>query len=106
MYKLTIAAAVVASASAINTVAKTEDVADRDVSKLAPLQQAEIPSQDQIDRAVNYFGNNADCADLFNQLIRIRTNINTQIEEYKVIQAKYDRDCKSLLNLIILYRRL
>lgn len=96
MYKLTIAAAVVASASAINTVAKTEDINDRNVDQLAPLTQAEIPTQDQIDRAINYFGDNADCADLFNQLIRIRTNINTQIEEYKVIQTRYDKECKFL----------
>ena len=94
MYKLTIAAAVVATASAVNTVAKTEDVKDRDISSLSPLTQADVPSQDQIDRAINYFGDNQNCVDLFNQLIRIRTTINTQIEEYKVLQTRYDKECK------------
>jgi hypothetical protein len=102
MYKLTLTAAIVASAAAINTDVKakaaSQDVADRNIDSLAPLTAAEVPTQAQIDRAINYFGDNADCVDLFNQLIRIRTTINTQIEEYKVLQTKYDRDCKILFN--------
>lgn len=106
MYKLTIAAVAVAGVAAINTDAKTADIKDRDVSNLSTLNLVETPSQEQIDKVNNYFGNNVNCIDLFQQLIRIRTNINTQVEEYKVIQGRYDKECKFLHESNVFYRRL
>lgn len=97
MYKLIFTSAVVASVTATNTNSQTQDPSERDISYLDPLIPAEVPTQEQIDGVIAYFGDNVYCIDLFNQLITIRKQITTLTEEYTTIETTYNTECKSLI---------
>lgn len=97
MYKLSLAAALLIGAKAVNTEAqsKVKQVAAAQIDYLSALDH--IPDVDPVaqQNTLDHWiaEGNEKCKQLFEELIHIRTTITTQIDEYKKKITEYEEFC-------------
>jgi hypothetical protein len=111
MFKLSFAAALLVGASAVATDAKTDStltasqVERRNIDYLNDVASLPTPTAEEQQRTLDYWAGDAKCTDIFTRLIALRTEINSDITEYRTLVEQYDRECKLFQTfLIILYR--
>jgi hypothetical protein len=99
MIKLSFAAALILGANAISSDAKnkiaSKDAADADLGDYSDIADIPLPTEEEQARINDYWKDKPTCQDLFEKLITIRKQINTDITEYRRVVADYNRDCKT-----------
>jgi hypothetical protein len=83
MFKLSVAAALLYGASAVNTDAKINtavtDVEDRNIDYLTAVAQVPLPTDAEQQRTISYWADNEHCVELFETIISLRKEINQDV---------------------------
>lgn len=111
MIKLSVAAALLLGANAVQTTSKGKVASKQNVATGANIDYlgalTAIPEPDPVQEQTTlaYWTDNTTCYNLFQQIIDARKQITTDINTYITLIAEYQAQCNSITSLFNTYYR-